>query len=91
MSDLMPMYAPDKVKIVVLVPVEVAMKIEKRAKEKGTKVARYASTMLYADTYNDPWTAEDEKRRREIVDENIRKREAALARRRAARENRRAK
>jgi hypothetical protein len=79
------MYAPDKVKIVVLLPVEVAMKIEKRAKEKGTKVAKYAATMLYHDTSDDPWTQEDEARRKEIIDENFRRREAALAKRRAAR------
>ena len=91
MSDLMPMYSPDKVKLVLLLPVEVAMKIEKRAKEKGKKVAHYAATMLYADTQNDPWTVEDEKKRSEIVAENMRKREATLARRRAARANRRAK
>ena len=91
MSDTMPMYATDKVKIVVLVPVEVAMKIEKRANEKGEKVAHYAATMLFSDTQNDPWTPDDEKKRNEIVTKNFRKRQAALERRRAARAIRRAK
>lgn len=91
MSDLVPMYSLDKVTICVRLPIELAMKIEKRAKEKGVSISHYATTLLYAATHNDPWTEEDEKERRRIYDENVRKRKELTAKRMAARSARSAK
>ena len=85
MSDLVPLYSLDKVRITVQVPIELMLKIDKRAKENGVSLSHYATTLLYAATYHDPWTAEDEQRRNKIVQENLRKREALTARRKAAR------
>lgn len=83
------MYALDKVKIGVMIPIEIALKISKRAKEKGVSVASYVSTMLHAATYNDPWTEEDEAERNRIYNENLRKREALKAKRKANRAGKR--
>ena len=91
MSDLMAMYAPDKVKISVLVPVEVLMKIRKRAKEVGAPLGTYINSMFYAATYKDPWTVQDEMERKRIIEENIKKRQASKAKRMAVKSERRAK
>lgn len=91
MSDLVPMYSLDKVAITVRLPIELAMKIEKRAKEKGVSISNYATTILYAETHNDPWTVEDEYERRRIIDENMRKRKELTAKRMAARAKKGAK
>ena len=84
MSDLIPRYSLDKVRISVQVPIELSIKIGKRAKEKGVSVSSYAETLLYAATHNDPWTIEDEKERNRIFNENLRKREEFVAKRKAA-------
>ena len=83
MGDYEPVYALDKVRLSVQVPIELAIKINKRAKEKGVSMSHYATTILYAATHKDPWTIEDEKLRNKIFNENIRKREAAKAKRNA--------
>lgn len=91
MSDLMAMYKPDKMKISIIIPVEVLMKIRKRAEEMGVALGTYINTMLYAATYHDPWTEQDEAERKRIIEDNIRKREEGKARRLAAKAGRRAK
>lgn len=83
MSDTVPMYSLDKVAISVRLPIELAMKIEKRAKEKGVSISHYAETLLFVATQNDPWTEEDEKERARIYNENLRKRRELTAKRMA--------
>ena len=91
MSNLMAMYSPDKVKISVLIPVKVLMKIKKRAKEMGAPLGTYINTMLYAATHKDIWTVQDELEQNRIIADNIKKREASKARRMAAKSKRRVK
>lgn len=79
MSKSVPMYALDKVKTSLSIPAPVIVKLENRAKEGGKKLASYINAELFALVEDDPWTVEDEKRVRAIIDENIRKRAALKA------------
>lgn len=79
MSKSVPMYALDKVKTSLSVPAVVTVKLEKRAKASNKKLAAYINSELAALVDDDPWTMEDERRVREIIDENYKKRLALKA------------
>ena len=61
------------------VEVETAVKIENRAAAAGIAFATMANALLDEAVKNDPWTAKDEARAREIIDRNIAKRNADKA------------
>jgi hypothetical protein len=79
MGKSMPMYALDKVKTSLAIPADVVVKITKRAKERGVTVAQYINAMLVAHTHDDEWTMEDERKRQQIIKDNMRKRKALKA------------
>ena len=79
MSNKLAMYALDKIRIVASIPLEVAIKLRKRADERGVSLSNYIGIMLYAHTHNDPWTVEDEKLRKQMILENTQKRKARKA------------
>lgn len=74
MSKSVPMYALDKVKTSLSIPATVVVKLANRADAKGVKLAAYINSELFSLVADDPWTLDDEKRVRAIIDENIRKR-----------------
>jgi hypothetical protein len=76
MSDKLTMRALDKVERRLSVHVQTALKIEKRARSAGIAVATMMNAILDEAVCGDPWTADDEKRAREIIDANFAKREA---------------
>ena len=76
----MPMYSLDKVKTSLAIPIDVIIKITKRADERGVSVASYINAMLVAHTHDDAWTIRDEQRRQQMIKENMRKRQALRAR-----------
>ena len=84
MAKIVPMYALDKVKTSLAIPADVIIKITKRAEERGVTVAQYINAMLVAHTHDDAWTIKDEKRRQEIIRENMRKRKSLVARAKSA-------
>ena len=69
----------DSVRVTTTIPVEVSLRLKKRADERGETLAHYIAIVLYAHTQRDPWTIEDEHERHKIVQNNIRKREEARA------------
>ena len=73
------MYALDKVKTSLAIPVDVIIKITKRAEERGVSIASYINAMLVAHTHDDQWTIKDEQRRQQMIRENMRKRQAMKA------------
>lgn len=79
MSKTVPLYALDKVKTSLAIPVDVIIKITKRAEERGVTVAQYINAMLVAHTHDDAWTLGDEKKRQQMIKANMRKREALKA------------
>lgn len=87
MSKSVPMYALDKVKTSLSIAAVVTVKLENRAKANNKKLAAYINSELAALVDDDPWTMEDERRVREIIDANYKKRLALIARRKAAKNN----
>ena len=79
MSKTVPLYALDKVKTSLAIPVDVIIKITRRAEERGVTVAQYINAMLVAHTHDDAWTMDDERRRQQMIKANMRKREALKA------------
>lgn len=73
-SNKIAMYALDKIRIVASIPIEVAIKLRKRADTRGVSLSHYIGIMLYAHTHNDPWTVEDEQLRNKMMRENTQKR-----------------
>lgn len=69
-----PIYGLDTIKIGASIPLEVYMKLKKRANERDVSLSHYVGIMIYAHTQKDPWTLEDEKERQRLIKENIRKR-----------------
>ena len=75
MSKKLPLYAVDKCRIVILVPAEVKVKLEKLSKETGVSVGALVGAAA-ADLVKDrEFTAEDLVRLNEIITENMRKRD----------------
>ncbi len=75
MSDKLAMMAVDKMFVNLLLPVEVVIKHEKRAKAAEMSRAAEMIAQLSDIVKNDPWTLEDEERAHEIITRNIKKRE----------------
>ena len=78
-----PIYGLDTIKIGASIPLEVCMKLRKRAKERGVTLSHYIGIMLYAHTQKDAWTIEDERERQRLIAENMRKRERRRVKREA--------
>lgn len=79
MSDKLTMRAADKAERRLSIKVETTVKIENRANAAGIAFATMANALLDEAVKNDPWTAADEARAREIIDSNIAKRKADKA------------
>lgn len=79
MSNKLAMRATDKAERRLSIKAKTTVKIENRAKAAGLKFATMANAILDEAVANDPWTEADELRAREIIDRNIRKREADKA------------
>ena len=79
MSDKMPMYAVDKCRIKVNVPVEVKVKLESLAEETGLSVSALAAAEIEEMVKDRPFGAQELMRVNEIISENIRKRDALKA------------
>ena len=79
MSNKLTMRSTSKAERRLSIKVETAVKIENRAAAAGIAFATMANALLDEAVKNDPWTAEDEARAREIIDRNISKRNADKA------------
>lgn len=75
MSKKLPLYAVDKCPVMVRIPAEVKIKLEKLSKETGVSVGALVGAAA-ADLVKDhEFTAEDLVRLNEIITENMRKRD----------------
>ncbi|MBQ0031628.1 MAG: hypothetical protein KBT68_02375 [bacterium] len=75
MSKKLPLYAVDKCPVMIRVPAEVKIKLEKLSKETGVSVGALVGAAA-ADLVKDrEFTAEDLVRLNEIITENMRKRD----------------
>ena len=75
MSKKLPLYAVDKCPVMIRVPAEVKIKLEKLSKETGVSVGSLVGAAA-ADLVKDrEFTAEDLVRLNEIITENMRKRD----------------
>ena len=83
MSDLVPMYSIDKVKVVACVPIEDVLKVRKRAKKAGVSISQYVATYLGTLTANDALTSDDEMEAQRIREENKIKRKNLIMKRKA--------
>lgn len=79
MGKKMSMVALDKYEKRLSVDVRVFVKCENRADLAGISTAAVMNGILDDAVKNDPWTREDEKRARELIDQNFAKREAKKA------------
>lgn len=79
MGNKMSMVALDKYEKRLSIDVRVFVKYQKKAKAAGLPVAEVMNGVLNDAVEKDPWTREDEKRARELIDANFAKREANKA------------
>ena len=75
MSNKLPLYAVDKCRVMILVPAEVKVKLEKLSKETGLSVSQLVSSCAGDLVKDREFTAEDLVRLNEIITENMRKRD----------------
>ena len=75
MSNKLPLYAVDKCPLLVRVPVEVKVKLERIAEETGIPVSSLAATGVIDMVKDRPFDVQDLARVNEIINENIRKRD----------------
>lgn len=76
MSRKMPLYAVDKCPILVRVPVEVKVRLDRMAESVGVPASTLAGTGIAEMVKDVPFGPEELVRVNEIIAENIRKREA---------------
>lgn len=79
MSNIMPMYALDKVEKKFAVKVNTFVRLEARAKDEGRAVASVVNRALDELVRDDPFTPEMVKRAEELMERNIAKRNAMKA------------
>lgn len=79
MGNKMSMVALDKYEKRLSVDVRVFVKYENRANAAGISVAAAMNAVLDDEVAGDPWTREDEKRARALIDANFEKRESKKA------------
>ena len=80
MSDIMPMYALDKVEKKFVVKVNTFVRLEARAKDEGKAVAVIVNRALDDLVRDDPFTPEMMERAKDLMDRNLAKRNAMKAR-----------
>ena len=76
MSKKLPLYAVDKCPMTIRVPVEVKVKLDQMAEDTGIPASSLASTGICEMVKDRPFGARELARVNEIVEENIRKRDA---------------
>ena len=79
MSDIMPMYALDKVEKKFAVKVNTFVRLEARAKDEGKAVAAIVNHALDELVRDDPFTPEMVERAKALMDNNLAKRNAMKA------------
>lgn len=75
MSKKLPLYAVDKCRVVILVPAEVKVKLEKLSRETGVSVSALVAAAAGDLVKDHEFTAEDLVRLNEVITENMRKRD----------------
>ncbi|MBO7688647.1 MAG: hypothetical protein J6V72_19875 [Kiritimatiellae bacterium] len=79
-----PIYDIDTIRVSAYVPLDIYMKLKKRAAERNKSLSHYIGVVLYAETQHDQWTLEDEEERKKLMQENLRKRQAIKAKKRGS-------